>query len=164
MAAVKASHEAYLNSIIQGYDDKIATVEAEQQAAIDKAVQKALTNSNTQIQKFEDMIGEQKRTVAKANGDINRLCKEIENLKASHASQIRNLQKQLQVGPNSWFEIHVTGKGRKKKTLVRRPSAPFNKAFQEPPRVGFTTLNMRFKHGKNEIQGRETKTRQQVCL
>lgn len=164
-AAVLASREGYTNSLIQGYQDKIAAMESEQQGVVEEAVKKAREEFAGQIGKLKEMVGEQKRALAKASAEIKRLHQQMETMTTTHAGKIKGLQKQLLVGPNSWVEIHVTGKGRKTRTYIRRPFAPLHEALQELAKdVSRPVGMMNFKHGEVKIQGQETKTLQQVCV
>ncbi|KAK4502193.1 hypothetical protein PRZ48_005618 [Zasmidium cellare] len=163
LAAIKASNDAYNNSMIQGYQNKIAAIEAEQQALIDEAVQSANARSSDQIRNLEETIGELKRVAVEAKMETNKVKEEMQQKAATLERIIKRLNQKLEVGPNSWVEFHVTGKSRKKRTYVKRPTAPFTEAMTDFAKdLGKTIEYMRFEVAETEVLGKDRRTLQQL--
>lgn len=153
-AAVIASREAYISSIVEGYQQKIATMESEQQAVVNDAVQKAIANSSSQMQKSEETIAELKRALSESKGEVAEVRRSMEQKTVSFQVQIARLNKQLEVGPNSWIQFNVTGKGRKMRTYVRRPHASFTEALEELAKDSGKFLpSMKFKVSGSIVAG-----------
>ncbi|KAF2159418.1 hypothetical protein M409DRAFT_30168 [Zasmidium cellare ATCC 36951] len=155
-AAMLASREAYTKSIFAGYQDKIATIESEQQTLIDEAVNRAVIASNDQIQRLEETISQLKTMVHDGKAQVANVQNEMAGKTTAFERTIRRLNKQLEVGPNSWFEIHVSGKSRKTRTYVKRPGAPFNDTLADLAKDWSKTVDyMRFKVGAGEVLGKD---------
>lgn len=143
MQAVRASHEAYLNSMIRGYEAEAANAAAEhshelvqlaqkQEAAVAGAVSKALAGSSAQLQQLQAEKKLLQSTLDETLAELKDLKttfrltseskdRELERLRVSRDREVARLKQQLRVGPNSWVRFTVKHKGRKEKILTERP-------------------------------------------
>ena len=89
----------------------------------------------------------------------------VSTMETAHAKEIATLKKKLKVSPNSWTEIAVSGKGRKRRTYVRRQHARFTDALGEYAKdVGKDVYFMQFEHKGIRVGGNETKTFEQLNI
>lgn len=95
MQAVRASHEAYLNSIIRGYEDQAATAAAEHEQAIAE-LKAAMTKDKTQVAREKEAAVTEavRRALAGSTAQIHQL--QAEN---------QRLQREMQEGREKYDDL-----------------------------------------------------------
>lgn len=150
VSALKQQSEAALTELKAQLSEERRNAAEKQRAAAEAATKKADTNRALQMTayrdeistlkketttleaKLKDSISDGTRRESLAKQETAKLQSRFENLKKAHARELKDMQKQLSVGPNSWLQLQFKSKAtRKPRIYWQRYTATLREAVEQ---------------------------------